>query len=247
MTASFSMKAMDTTRDKLRAVVYALGVHALVFGLLFASLLSQHGSQASATQASMIEATLVSAPLPDLVAEQTAPSAIQQQAAPPQPMPAPAPEDATQPAHSDTVDQDNSATAAMRNADQEQHREEKTAASAAAQTTVAPSESAQTQAGSTGIGIDLEAEYRKAILQTANENWHHDGVPQNVHCHVQFKQSPGGDVFDVVFLDCPLDPAGRTSVLEALKRTPLPYAGFESVFLPQSTLDMCYPEGACFK
>jgi colicin import membrane protein len=100
-------------------------------------------------------------------------------------------------------------------------------------------------AGSAGAGTDLRGKYVQAIKAVANENWHHENVPEKVHCIVQFKQLPGGEVFLVNFLDCPLDAAGRESVEAALKRTPLPYAGFESVFQPQGKIDMCYPEEAC--
>jgi len=241
--------AMDTSWDQLRAVVYAMGVHACVFGLLFVSLLWQHAPRASATKGTMIEATLVSATMPSDVAVQVSPSVDQQQTiSPPQPTPAPTLEDAAKPSPPDVIDQDTIAHAATRNPDQEQphDRPEQLAPNDASQASAAAPVSPQTPTGSAADGMDLETRYLQAIKDVANQNWHHDGVPENVHCNVQFKQSPGGEVFDVVFLDCPLDPVGRTSVLEALKRTPLPYAGFESVFLPQSTLDLCYPEEACF-
>jgi len=237
---------MDTTWDKLRAVVCALGIHALVLGLLFVSLLSQHAPQASAAEGSIIEATLVSLPLQSATAEQAVQNALPQQ---PIPLPAPTLEAASQQPSPDTVASDDLSPIANPIADQKpsQDRAEPPAPSTALQTTVALPTPSQTPAGSVGDGMDLEAQYRQAIHETAARNWHHDGVPENVHCHVQFKQSPGGTVFDVVFLDCPLDPIGRTSVLEALKKTPLPYVGFESVFLPQSTLDLCYPKEACIK
>ena len=95
------------------------------------------------------------------------------------------------------------------------------------------------------IGTDLNARYLAAIRDVVNLNWRHEGVPPRTHCTVHFKQIPGGEVFDVSFGDCPFDAAGRTSVEDALKRTPLPYAGFEKAFQREGTIDMCYPEEAC--
>jgi len=112
--------------------------------------------------------------------------------------------------------------------------------------TVAPPGPVRPPSGNAGDKSGLLAKYKKAINETVQLNWHHgDKVPERTHCIVQFKQLPGGEVFEVSFLDCPFDAAGRDSVEAALKRTPLPFAGFETVFQPQGKIDMCYPEEAC--
>jgi colicin import membrane protein len=87
--------------------------------------------------------------------------------------------------------------------------------------------------------------YMQAIREVANANWHHDNIPERVHCNVRLKQLVGGEVVNVDFVDCPFDATGRATVEAALERTPLPYAGFESVFNPEINIDMCYPEEAC--
>ncbi|HEY2346005.1 MAG TPA: cell envelope integrity protein TolA [Xanthomonadaceae bacterium] len=104
--------------------------------------------------------------------------------------------------------------------------------------------------GNNGDKSGLLAKYKQAIIDTTNQNWiHSDDVPQQVHCHVHFTQIPGGVVTAVDFKDCPFDAAGRESVNRAMLKTPLPYAGFESVFpqLRQGELDFCYPTEKCSK
>jgi colicin import membrane protein len=111
-----------------------------------------------------------------------------------------------------------------------------------------PSAPPHPPAGNNGKQQDLLAKYKQAIIDTANGNWTHaDDVPQQVHCRIRFKQIPGGEVIDVKFLDCPFDAASRESVDRAMHKTPLPYAGFESVFpqLREGELDFCYPTEAC--
>ena len=57
-------------------------------------------------------------------------------------------------------------------------------------------------------------------------------------CQVLIRQIPGGEVVDVqVSPDCPYDELGRRSVEVAiLKASPLPYAGFEDVFVRDPVL-----------
>ncbi len=99
-------------------------------------------------------------------------------------------------------------------------------------------------AGGAGNG-GLLGKYQQAIIDQANANWIHTDMPEQVHCRIRFTQIPGGEVIDVNFLNCPFDAAGRESVKRAMLKTPLPYAGFESVFMRQWELDFCYPTEKC--
>jgi colicin import membrane protein len=119
---------------------------------------------------------------------------------------------------------------------------------AARSSTPSPAAAAATPAAAAGPppeSMSLRARYLTAIRAVVNQNWRHDGVPERTHCTVKFKQVPGGEVFEVGFGDCPFDANAKASVEDALKRTPLPYSGFESAFLREGTIDMCYPEEAC--
>jgi colicin import membrane protein len=102
-------------------------------------------------------------------------------------------------------------------------------------------------AGGGGSSDDLLSRYRAAMFQTANANWNRRGAPELVRCKVSFSQIVGGEVTDVRFLDCPFDEEGREFVERALRRTPMPYAGFESVFMRSVTLEFCHPEDACIR
>lgn len=101
--------------------------------------------------------------------------------------------------------------------------------------------------GDRGSDEGLMARYRAAMNATARANWNTALVPERVLCKVRFTQIPGGEVIDVEFLDCPYDELARESVLRALKKTPMPYAGFEAVFprFRKATLTMCHPEESC--
>ena len=80
------------------------------------------------------------------------------------------------------------------------------------------------------------------MLQTADQNWNHIGAPELTHCRVRFTQIPGGEVINVEFTSCPYDAQGREFVDRALRKTPMPYSGFEDVFLRKVELTFCYPE-----
>lgn len=62
---------------------------------------------------------------------------------------------------------------------------------------------------------------------------------------VRFTQIPGGEVIAVNYEDCPLDATARESIERAMHKGSMPYAGFESVFSRQATIDFCTPEEAC--
>lgn len=104
---------------------------------------------------------------------------------------------------------------------------------------------AQASGGNNGTDTDLRARYALAMLQTAQANWNRVLAPERTRCQVRFTQIPGGEVIDVAFLSCPFDAQGRESVERALRRSPMPYEEFRSVFERQVTLTFCYPEEAC--
>ncbi len=83
------------------------------------------------------------------------------------------------------------------------------------------------------------------MTQNADDNWNRTGAPELTHCQVRFTQIPGGEVIDIDFLNCPYDEQGRDSVERALRKNPMPYSGFEKVFLRQWALDFCYPREEC--
>lgn len=104
----------------------------------------------------------------------------------------------------------------------------------------------QAQAGgNNGTDTDLAARYALAMHQTANAAWNRALAPERVPCKVRFTQIPGGEVINVQFLSCGFDDQARESVERALRRGPMPYAGFEPVFSRQIDLTFCHPEEAC--
>ncbi len=108
-----------------------------------------------------------------------------------------------------------------------------------------PAREAVQAGGNNGTDTDLRARYALAMLQTAQSNWNRTLAPENTRCVVRFTQIPPGDVIDVAFQGCPFDAQGRESVERALRRGPMPYDEFKSVFERQVTLTFCYPEEAC--
>ena len=111
----------------------------------------------------------------------------------------------------------------------------------------APAAPATPPSGSRGTDAGLIARYKAAMHATANDNWNRGLAPELVACHVRFQQIPGGEVINVEFIDCPYDAQGRESVERALRKTPMPYSGFEPVFMPKVILTFCYPEEACIR
>lgn len=103
------------------------------------------------------------------------------------------------------------------------------AAAAAAQSDAAASR----PPGNRGIDANLRAQYAAAIQQAIARQWiRPESVQLGLRCSIAIRQLPGGEVVDVtVAPSCPFDELGRQSVERAvLKASPLPYAGFESVF-----------------
>ena len=94
--------------------------------------------------------------------------------------------------------------------------------------------------GNNGVDTDLLARYQAALQDAILRNWvRPDSVPLGQRCKLVIRQLPGGEVMDVqVSASCPYDELGRRSVEAAvLKAQPLPYAGFESVFSRNLTLN----------
>ena len=93
---------METTWDKVRAILFAMGVHAFALALLFVGLFWQATPKAADAAGPMIEATLVSSPQQSAAiakairaAERKAERQDNHDATPPpQPKPSPQPQDA---------------------------------------------------------------------------------------------------------------------------------------------------------
>ena len=99
--------------------------------------------------------------------------------------------------------------------------------------------------GNKGSDEGLLAKYKAAMLETADQNWNHLGARELTYCKVRFTQIPGGEVINVEFISCPYDAQGQEFVDRALRKTPMPYSGFEPVFLRKVELTFCYPREDC--
>ena len=99
--------------------------------------------------------------------------------------------------------------------------------------------------GNRGPDQGLLAKYKAAMLETADQNWNHLGARELTYCKVRFTQIPGGEVINVEFISCPYDAQGQEFVDRALRKTPMPYSGFEPVFLRKVELTFCYPREDC--
>lgn len=87
--------------------------------------------------------------------------------------------------------------------------------------------------GSRGLDPGLQARYAAALQQAIARQWTRpESVPLGQRCRLTIHQIPGGEVTSVdISPGCPYDALGRRSVEAAvLKASPLPYAGYESVF-----------------
>lgn len=100
--------------------------------------------------------------------------------------------------------------------------------------------SASPPPGNEGVDTNLAAQYAAALQEAILSNWSRpETVPLGQRCRLNIRQLPGGEVVSVeVSPSCPYDELGRRSVEAAvLKAQPLPYAGFESVFQRNLTLN----------
>ncbi len=100
-------------------------------------------------------------------------------------------------------------------------------------------EEARRNPGNEGDSEELLAQYAMALAQVIERNWTRpDTVPLGSECRISIIQAPGGDVVGArVDPSCPYDEIGRRSLEAAVMRaSPLPYEGFEEVFVPQLNL-----------
>lgn len=96
-----------------------------------------------------------------------------------------------------------------------------------------PPARSQPTPGAGGTDPGLLARYRDALQRAIVRQWTRpDSVALGQRCRISIRQLPGGDVISVqVDPSCAYDSQGQRSVESAvLKASPLPYAGFESVF-----------------
>lgn len=87
---------------------------------------------------------------------------------------------------------------------------------------------------------ELSRRYAAVLMSRIEAEWARpESVTLEQRCAVQVSQLPGGEVVDLTFRpDCEYDRDGRRSVERAVfKAAPLPYAGFESVFVGKLLLN----------
>lgn len=104
-------------------------------------------------------------------------------------------------------------------------------------------EADQAKSGSNGTDNSLLAQYQAAIQNAVLNSWlRPDTAVQGLRCMLRIVQIPGGDVISVQVINpCNADPLTRNSIEQAVKRAaPLPYKGYESVFLREINFNFTY-------
>lgn len=94
--------------------------------------------------------------------------------------------------------------------------------------------------GNNGVDTGLKARYAAALQEAILAKWTRpETVPVGARCTLLIRQLPGGQVMSAeVSSPCAYDEQGRRSIEAAvLKAQPLPYAGFETVFARNLTLN----------
>lgn len=94
--------------------------------------------------------------------------------------------------------------------------------------------------GNNGADSGLKARYAAALQEAILAKWTRpETIPVGARCTLLIRQLPGGQVMSAeVSSPCAYDEQGRRSIEAAvLKAQPLPYAGFESVFARNLTLN----------
>ncbi|MCF6318443.1 MAG: TonB C-terminal domain-containing protein [Proteobacteria bacterium] len=84
----------------------------------------------------------------------------------------------------------------------------------------------------------LIARYQLAVISSVEKQWNKPAsANKNLLCHVKVKQIPGGGVVTAtISTPCNANSIVRKSIIAAiLKADPLPYKGFESVFVRSAT------------
>jgi len=102
------------------------------------------------------------------------------------------------------------------------------------------SDAASPPPGNNGVDTGLKARYAAALQEAILAKWTRpETVPVGARCTLLIRQLPGGQVMSAeVSSPCAYDEQGRRSIEAAvLKAQPLPYAGFESVFSRNLTLN----------
>ncbi len=277
----------ETDADTRTALLQALGLHVVLFAVMFAGLQWTRSNVAEAAQGEVIEADLID-PTALGAAMRSAlqrtpeglpPPVVEPEAIPLEPEPEPLPEpipDALPPPVPDPepVEQEKvqreaeSPQVATVPREQEEKRKQPTQAEldaqkrdqqlaeirkqrekAARERTQAemraqqladaraqpPEASRQASAprGDPDSRSAVNALYSVALKDAITRQWTRpESIPLGVPCQVRIRQIPGGEVVDVqVSAGCPYDQLGRRSLEAAvLKASPLPYAGFETVF-----------------
>jgi colicin import membrane protein len=274
----------ETRADTRRALVQALGLHALLFALMFAGLHWTRSNIAQAAQGDVIEADLIdpsalSASMRRALQRDPKPlpkPVIEPKPAPPDPLPDPLPQPVVQDlppppiSEPDTVDQEKvqrdadapdpvkvqraqeakqrqqqadldaerqKQLADIRKQREQAARELSIAEQKAQQLADAKAQQPQSKApppGDPNSRALHNASYIAAIQSAILRQWTRpESVRIGQECQVLIRQIPGGEVVSVqVSPVCPYDELGRRSVEAAvLKASPLPYAGYEDVFV----------------
>jgi colicin import membrane protein len=261
---------MESSADKIRAFVYALLVHLVIVGLMFAGLFWTRSAVTVAIPGPIIEATLVGpaqAPKPRASRKPTPPKPVVE----PKPEP-PKPDDATPtPPRPDTKDQERVAALAAEKAEaeakeqQERQKQEQILLEEEAKKKAKLEkerlaqledqkkrdqarmqellEADEAKTGQEGVDDSLEAQYFAAIQNAVTNAWlRPDSTQPGLRCMVRIVQIPGGDVLDAtVTAPCNADPVTRNSLEQAVKRAaPLPYTGYEKVFRRSINFNFMY-------
>jgi len=102
------------------------------------------------------------------------------------------------------------------------------------------SDAASPPPGNNGVDAGLKARYAAALQEAILAKWTRpETIPLGARCTLLIRQLPGGQVMDVEFgSPCSYDEQGQRSIEAAVRKAqPLPYAGFESVFSRNLTLN----------
>jgi colicin import membrane protein len=102
------------------------------------------------------------------------------------------------------------------------------------------SDAASPPPGNNGVDTGLKARYAAALQEAILAKWTRpETIPVGARCTLLIRQLPGGQVMSAeVSSPCAYDEQGRRSIEAAvMKAQPLPYAGFESVFARNLTLN----------
>lgn len=284
----------ESRADNRAALLQALGLHVVLFALMFAGLHWSRSPMAEAAQGEVIEADLVNVsdlsatmqralrrdaqPLPQPI-EQPEPLPPEPDTPPPEALPEPPveelppPEPDPSPVAQEQVQRDaDSAQVAKVDREQEEKRIKpeqaeldaarrrmealaeirRQRALAAQERTMAEQRAQQLNDARTTSATPTRpppgnpdsrsaenASYQVALMNAILRQWTRpESVALGQICQVLIRQIPGGEVVSVeISPSCPYDEQGRRSVEAAiLKASPLPYAGYESVFVRNPVL-----------